>query len=77
LHISLLLLLWISLLVWHNTIFELVGGNYTKGLSAMAASIVLLQQVGYHRELKRMHRQHIGLLEEYRNLLEELRRPKH
>src|SRR4051794_40959030 len=34
LHILILLILWIGLLFWHNTIFELVGGNYTNGLSA-------------------------------------------
>jgi hypothetical protein len=68
LHITLLLILWIGLLVWHSTIFELVGGNYTNGLSAMAASIVLLQQVGYHREVKRFHRRHDELLEEIRKL---------
>lgn len=28
-HILALLVLWIGLLLWHNTIFELVGGNYT------------------------------------------------
>jgi hypothetical protein len=66
-HILALLVLWIGLLLWHNTMFELVGGNYTNGLSAMAASIVLLQQTRQHREVKRLHRQHAALLEEIRN----------
>ncbi len=68
-HILALLVLWIGLLVWHNTIFELVGGNYTNGLSAMAASIVLLQQTSHHRELKRLHHEHRQALDELRRLL--------
>ncbi len=31
LHIVALLALWIGLLVFHSTLFELVGGNYTNG----------------------------------------------
>lgn len=69
LHICALLALWIGLLAWHNTVFELVGGNYTNGLSAMAASIVLLQQTKHHREVKRLHREHRQVLEELRSLL--------
>jgi hypothetical protein len=69
LHILVLLLLWIGLLFWHNTIFELVGGNYTNGLSAMAASIVLLQQTRQHREAKRLHRESRILLEELKKLM--------
>ncbi len=61
-HIMLLLVLWIMLLVVHATVFELVGGNYTNGLSAMAASIVLLQQTHQHREVRQLHRQHHELL---------------
>ncbi|MER3453108.1 MAG: hypothetical protein C4344_05560 [Acidimicrobiia bacterium] len=70
LHILALLVLWIGLLVSHSTIFELVGGNYTNGLSAMAASIVLLQQTHQHREVKRLHREHRLVLEELRHLLQ-------
>ena len=69
LHILALLVLWISLLVFHGTLFELVGGNYTNGLSAMAASIVLLQQMRQQRELRRLHRQHHDLLERVHHLL--------
>lgn len=69
LHICALLVLWLGLLVWHNTIFELVGGNYTNGLSAMAASIVLLQQTRHHREVKRLHREHREVLAELRRRL--------
>jgi hypothetical protein len=69
LHILLLLLLWIGLLLWHNTIFELVGGNYTNGLSAMAASIVLLQHTRQHREVKRLHHESRKLLEELKKLI--------
>lgn len=61
-HIMLLLVLWIMLLIVHATVFELVGGNYTNGLSAMAASIVLLQQTHQHREVRQLHRQHHELL---------------
>ncbi len=68
-HIVLLLILWIGLLVWHNAMWELVGGNYTNGLSAMAASIVLLQQTRQHREIKQLHRQHASLIEELRRRL--------
>jgi hypothetical protein len=69
LHIVLLLVLWIGLMVWHNTVFELVGGNYTNGLSAMAASIVLLEQTRQHREAKKLHRESHRLLEEVRKLI--------
>lgn len=61
-HIFLLLILWIALLVIHATVFELVGGNYTNGLSAMAASIVLLQQTQQHREVRKLHRAHHDLV---------------
>lgn len=70
LHIVALLALWIALLVFHNTLFELVGGNYTNGLSAMAASIVLLQQTRQQRELRRLHRNHHELLERMHDLLQ-------
>lgn len=46
-----------------STLFELVGGNYTNGLSAMAASIVLLQQTHQRRELRHLHRNHQDVLE--------------
>lgn len=69
LHIVALLALWIGLLVFHSTLFELVGGNYTNGLSAMAASIVLLQQTRQQRELRHLHRSHQELLERVHHLL--------
>lgn len=69
LHILCLLALWIGLLVFHSTLFELVGGNYTNGLSAMAASIVLLQQTRQQRELRHLHRTHQDLLERMHRLL--------
>lgn len=69
LHIVALLALWIGLLVFHSTLFELVGGNYTNGLSAMAASIVLLQQTRQQRELRHLHRSHQELLERVHRLL--------
>lgn len=69
LHILGLLVLWIGLLVWHDTVFELVGGNYTNGLSAMAASIVLLQQTRHHREVKRLHHEHHRAIDELRRAL--------
>lgn len=69
LHIVALLALWIGLLVFHSTLFELVGGNYTNGLSAMAASIVLLRQTRQHRELRHLHRTHQEVLERMHDLL--------
>lgn len=69
LHIVALLALWIGLLVFHSTLFELVGGNYTNGLSAMAASIVLLQQTHQRRELRHLHRNHQDVLERMHRLL--------
>ena len=69
LHIVALLALWIGLLIFHSTLFELVGGNYTNGLSAMAASIVLLQQTRQRRELRNLHRKHQDALERIHHLL--------
>ncbi|GIU86496.1 MAG: hypothetical protein KatS3mg009_1011 [Acidimicrobiia bacterium] len=69
LHILALLFLWIALLVFHRTGFELVGGNYTNGLSAMAASIVLLQQTRHHREVRRLHERHDRLLHQLHELV--------
>ncbi len=69
LHIVALLALWIGLLVFHSTLFELVGGNYTNGLSAMAASIVLLQQTRQRREVRQLHRNHQEVLERIHHLL--------
>lgn len=70
LHIVALLALWMGLLLFHNTLFELVGGNYTNGLSAMAASIVLLQQTRQQRELRRLHQNHHQLLDRMHHLLQ-------
>ncbi len=69
LHIVALLALWVGLLVFHSTLFELVGGNYTNGLSAMAASIVLLQQTRQNREFRHLHRKHQETLERLHDLL--------
>lgn len=69
LHILALLILWIALLLIHSTLFELVGGNYTNGLSAMAASIVLLQQTRQHREVRELYQKHHQLLSEVHHLL--------
>lgn len=69
LHILALLFLWFALLVFHQTGFELVGGNYTNGLSAMAASIVLLQQTRHHREVRRLHERHDQLLRQVHELV--------
>lgn len=74
LHIMALLVLWVLLLVVHATVFELVGGNYTNGLSAMAASIVLLQQTRQHREVRRLHHQHRDLLQSVHARLERIER---
>lgn len=63
----------IMLPVVHETVFELVGGCYTNGLSAMAASIVLLQQTHQHGEIRQLHRQPhdvLGALHARQNRLE-------
>jgi hypothetical protein len=77
LHIVALLLLWILLLVVHAQVFELVGGNYTNGLSAMAASIVLLQQTRQQHDARRRHREHGELLRRLHDRLEQLERVDH
>lgn len=74
LHIVGLLVLWMLLLVVHAQVFELVGGNYTNGLSAMAASIVLLQQTRQQRDARRRHHEHGELLRRLHDRLEQLER---
>lgn len=54
LHIVALLILGIVLMVWHDALLELVGGNYTNIISAMVSCIVLLQQVSHHQEVKQL-----------------------
>ncbi len=59
LHIIALMMLWFLLLIGGSfTAFELVGGNYTNGLSALASCIVLLQQMKHQNENKELHAQH-------------------
>lgn len=54
-HILFLFFLWIALLVGGSfTAFELVGGNYTNGLSALVSCIVLLQSLRHHKETKHL-----------------------
>lgn len=56
LHISLMVCLWIALLVCGSfTAFELVGGNYTNGLSGLLGCIILLQQNQHRAETQSLH----------------------
>lgn len=58
-HILVLFALWIALLIGGSwTTFELVGGNYTNGLSALVSCIVLLTQMKQHEHIKRLHTTH-------------------
>lgn len=57
-HILALLFLGVALMVWHDAIFELIGGNYTNIVSALVSCIVLLQTVAHRHETKRLHQQH-------------------
>lgn len=71
-HILFLLLLWIALLVGGSfTAFELVGGNYTNGLSALVSCIVLLQSLRHHRETKSLRSEVKAHREESRQRHEE------
>lgn len=59
LHIVALMLLWVGLLVGGAfTAFELVGGNYTNGLSALAGCIIMLLQQKHQRENHARHDAH-------------------
>ncbi|MGZ6281697.1 MAG: hypothetical protein ACXWQ5_00120 [Ktedonobacterales bacterium] len=54
-HILVLLALWIALICGGSfTAFELVGGNYTNGLSALVSCIVLLQSMKHHTETRKL-----------------------
>lgn len=65
LHISALMVLWILLLLLGPlTAFELVGGNYTNGLSALAGCIVLLQQMSHEKKSAERHEEQKAMHEE-------------
>lgn len=55
-HITLMALLWLALLIGGSwTAFELVGGNYTNGLSGLMTCIIALQQAHHRRENHEQH----------------------
>ena len=55
-HITFMALLWVALLVGGSwTAFELVGGNYTNGLSGLMTCIIALQQSRHVRENRAQH----------------------
>lgn len=54
LHICALLVLWATMLVSSgNVALELLIGNYTNGLSAVAGSILLLRQMHHHVHVRK------------------------
>lgn len=66
-HILGLMVLWACLLLFGDyTAFELTGGNYTNGASAVLAAIILLQQnviTKHHNELHEQHKVLHGMIE--------------
>jgi hypothetical protein len=55
-HIAAMAALWVVLLLAGSfTAFELVGGNYANGLSALLSCVLVYQQLRHHREVKQMH----------------------
>lgn len=63
-HIAALLCLWFLLLVCGSlTAFELVGGNYTNGLSAAASCAVLYQQIHTKKEVHELRAENKQLTE--------------
>lgn len=68
-HISALMILWFMLLLLGPlTAFELVGGNYTNGLSALAGCIVLLQQMHHEKQSLARHEENKALHAENKTL---------
>ena len=55
-HITFMALLWFALLIGGSwTAFELVGGNYTNGLSGLMTCIIALQQSRHVKENRAQH----------------------
>lgn len=72
LHISLMVCLWVALLVCGSfTAFELVGGNYTNGLSGLLGCIILLQQQRHQSATQDLHATVEALHQEQKDLHEE------
>lgn len=68
-HIVFLVILWIALILGGSfTAFELVGGNYTNGLSALVSCIVLLQTVKHQQETKKLQK-HVSDLHKQNELM--------
>lgn len=74
-HIVALLALGCVLMLWHDPLVELVGGNYTNIVSALVSCIVLLQQVSHHREVKRLHVEHSQQIAALHETVKALRPP--
>lgn len=63
-HIVFLVILWLALICGGSfTAFELVGGNYTNGLSALVSCIVLLQTMKHQQQTKQL-KEHVDALHE-------------
>lgn len=72
-HISLMAVLWVALLFGGSwTAFELVGGNYTNGLSGLMTCIIALQQMRQRQESKDYHQETHRRLDEHAQKLDTL-----
>lgn len=72
-HISLMVCLWMALLLCGSfTAFELVGGNYTNGLSGLLGCIILMQQQKHQAATNELHDKVDALHQENRDLHQKL-----
>lgn len=70
-HVVLMVCLWMALLVCGSfTAFELVGGNYTNGLSGLLGCIILLQQQKHQTATQALHDKVEALHQEQKDLHE-------
>lgn len=79
-HIMFMAALWMALLLGGSwTAFELVGGNYTNGLSGLMTCIIALQQMRLRQENDEHHEATHRRLDAHERKLDELhahRRPR-
>jgi hypothetical protein len=72
-HIAFMALLWVALLLGGSwTAFELVGGNYTNGLSGLMTCIIALQQMHHRRENHEQHAATHARLDQHQQRLDAL-----
>lgn len=72
-HILFMAALWLALLLGGSwTAFELVGGNYTNGLSGLMTCIIALQQMRQHQENREHHAETHRRLDAHAQRLDEL-----